>query len=99
MLTRSIVLLQVVLAAAAFSAAEAAKPIVRDDAPEPAVLCPLPDFFGDGANGKSAHFASSFVEKVPEAWNAYFPMPFAKSARVVIRNDTDVDTAAYAYLE
>jgi hypothetical protein len=73
--------------------------ITFDDAPEPAVLCPVPDFFGDGANGQSAHFASSFIEKVPEAWNAYFPMPFARSARVVFRNDTDVDTMAYTYLE
>jgi hypothetical protein len=73
--------------------------IYFDDAPEPAVLCPLPDFYGDGCNGKSVEFASRFVEKVPVAWNAYFPMPFQKSARVIFRNDTDVNTMAYAYLE
>lgn len=70
-----------------------------DGEDEPAVSCPLPDFFGDGLNGRSEPFASRFVEKVPFAWNAYFPMPFARSARVTFRNDTDVDTWAYAYLE
>ncbi|MBI5384980.1 MAG: DUF2961 domain-containing protein [Verrucomicrobia bacterium] len=73
--------------------------IYFDDASEPAVLCPLPDFFGDGANGKSVEFASRFVEKVPVAWNAYFPMPFKTSAKVIFRNDTDVNTMAYMYLE
>ena len=73
--------------------------IYFDDAEEPAVLCPLPDFFGDGCNGKAIEFASRFVEKVPVAWNAYFPMPFKQSARVIIRNDTDLKTTAYAYLE
>ena len=73
--------------------------IAFDGAPEPAVLCPLPDFFCDGLNGKSAEFASRYVEKVPYAWNAYFPMPFRKSAKVTFRNDTDVDTCCYAYLE
>ena len=73
--------------------------ITFDGAPEPAVRCPLPDFFGDGLNGKSEYFASRYVEKVPIAYNAYFPMPFKESAKVVFRNDTDVDTMAYAYLE
>jgi hypothetical protein len=73
--------------------------IYFDGAPEPAVLCPLPDFFGDGCNGKSESFASRFVEKVPWAWNAYFPMPFRKSAQVIIRNDSDFDTMSYAFLE
>lgn len=73
--------------------------IYFDGADEPAVLCPLPDFFGDGCNGRSVEFASRFVEKVPFAWNAYFPMPFKQFAKVVFRNDTDLKTTAYAYLE
>lgn len=73
--------------------------IYFDDASEPAVLCPAPDFFGDGCNGRSTEFASRFVEKVPVAWNAYFPMPFRTAARVVFRNDTGVDSMTYAYLE
>ncbi len=73
--------------------------IYFDGAEQPAVLCPLPDFFGDGCNGRSLEFASRFVEKVPVAWNAYFPMPFRTSARVIVRNDTDVDATTYAYLE
>ncbi|HNR99866.1 MAG TPA: DUF2961 domain-containing protein [Planctomycetota bacterium] len=70
-----------------------------DGAAEPAVLCPLPDFFCDGLNGRSAEFAARYVEKVPVALNAYFPMPFKEAAEVVIRNDTDVKATAYAYLE
>ncbi len=73
--------------------------ITFDGAAEPAVLCPIPDFFCDGLNGRSSEFASRFVEKVPVALNAYFPMPFKESAKVIIRNDTDVNAMAYAYLE
>ena len=73
--------------------------IYFDGAAEPAVCCPLPDFFCDGLNGKSVNFASRYVEKVPVAYNSYFPMPFKESAKVIFRNDTDVDTWAYAYLE
>lgn len=68
--------------------------IYFDSADEPAVLCPLPDFFGDGCNGKGIEFASRFVEKVPVAWNAYCPMPFRQSAKVIFRNDTDLKTTA-----
>ena len=73
--------------------------ITFDGAEEPAVLCPVPDFFGDGCNSRSVEFASRFFEKVPVAWNSYFPMPFRTSAKVVFRNDTDVNAVAYAYLE
>jgi hypothetical protein len=34
------------------------------------------------------------VEKVPVAWNAYCPMPFRQSAKVIFRNDTDLKTTA-----
>ena len=30
---------------------------------------------------------------------SYFPMPFAKPAKVVFRNDADVDATTYTYLE
>jgi len=70
-----------------------------DGEEEPAVRCPLPDFFADGLNGKAVDFASRFVEKVPWAYNSYFPMPFKTSARVVFKNDTDVNATAYAVLE
>ena len=73
--------------------------IYYDGAKEPAVLCPLPDFFGDGLNGRSVEFASRFVEKAPFAYNAYFPMPFKESIKIVVRNDTDRNAVTYAFVE
>ena len=70
-----------------------------DDAAEPAVSCPLADFFGDGCNGKAANFSSLLVECAPWSYNCYFPMPFKKRAQVVLRNDTDRDAMSYFYLE
>jgi len=36
-----------------------------DDAEEPAVKCPLADFFGDGCNGKSENFSTLLIECAP----------------------------------
>jgi len=70
-----------------------------DAAKEPAVLCPLGDFFGDGCNGKSKSFSSRLIECAPWSYNCYFPMPFAERARVILRNDTDKDAMNYSYVE
>ncbi|MBN1444057.1 MAG: DUF2961 domain-containing protein, partial [Planctomycetes bacterium] len=66
---------------------------------EPAVQCPLGDFFGDGCNGKSMDFSTPLIECAPGSYNAYIPMPFKGSARVVLRNDTDVRLDNYSYVE
>jgi len=73
--------------------------ITFDEAPEPAVVCPLADFFGDGCNGKSMDFSTPLIECAPWSYNAYFPMPFAKRAQVVLRNDTPQDAMNYSYVE
>ena len=73
--------------------------IYFDDAPEPAVACPLADFFGDGCNGKSMYFSTPTIECAPWSYNCYFPMPFAQRAKVVLRNDTDKDVMNYSYVE
>lgn len=82
---------------------EAARGVVLeiwfDDAKEPAVQCPLADFFGDGCNGRSMHFASSLIECPPWSYNAYFAMPFKSRARVLLRNDTDKNLMDYSYVE
>jgi hypothetical protein len=39
------------------------------------------------------------VEKTPDAYNCYIPMPFGKSARVTLRNDSDRDIMSYSYVE
>ncbi|MGD9128045.1 MAG: DUF2961 domain-containing protein [Planctomycetia bacterium] len=70
-----------------------------DDAKEPAVRCPVADFFGDGCNGKSEYFTSNLIECAPWSYNCYIPMPFKSRARIILRNDTDKNTACYAYAE
>lgn len=73
--------------------------ITFDEAAEPAVVCPLADFFGDGCNGKSTYFSTPLIECAPWSYNCYFPMPFAKRAQVVLRNDTTQDAMNYSYVE
>ena len=70
-----------------------------DDAKEPAVQCPLADFFGDGCNGQAMDFTSNLIECAPWSYNAYFAMPFKSRARVLLRNDTDKDLADYSFVE
>jgi len=70
-----------------------------DDADEPAVMCPLADFFGDGCNGDSMYFTSNLIEGAPWSYNCYFVMPFKSRARVFLRNDSDVKTQNYSYVE
>jgi hypothetical protein len=71
-----------------------------DDAKEPAVSCPLADFFGDGCNGDSMYFTSNYIECAPWSYNCYIPMPFRKRARIIVRNDTDTNLrACYIYIE
>jgi hypothetical protein len=70
-----------------------------DGAETPAVMSPLADFFGDGANGRGMDFTSNLIECAPWSYNAYFTMPFKKSARVCLRNDTDRSTHNYSYVE
>lgn len=73
--------------------------IYFDDAETPAVSCPLADFFGDGCNGKSMYFSTPLIECAPWSYNCYIPMPFAKRAKVLMRNDTDKDAMNYSYVE
>jgi hypothetical protein len=70
-----------------------------DDPEEPAVMCPLADFFGDGCNGNSMFFTSNLVECAPWSYNCYFPMPFKSRAKVVLRNDSDKNAMNYSYVE
>jgi hypothetical protein len=73
--------------------------IYFDEAQEPAVVCPLADFFGDGCNGKSMYFSTPTIECAPWSYNCYFPMPFRERAKVVLRNDTDKNVMNYSYVE
>jgi hypothetical protein len=73
--------------------------IYYNDEKEPAVEVPLVDFFCDGCNSKAGHFSSIFVEHTPEAYMAFSPIPFEKSCRVCLRNDTPFDTSNYSFVE
>ena len=78
--------------------------IYWDDETHPGVSCPVGDFFGVG-HGVGNHFVSlplSMVGKQNEklkhvAMNCYFPMPFAKRARIQIRNEGQEKTQSFYY--
>lgn len=70
-----------------------------DDAPTPAVHCPLADFFGDGCNGSAMNFTSNLIECAPWSYNCFIPMPFQERARVYLRNDTQQDAMNYCYVQ
>lgn len=73
--------------------------IYFDGEEEPAVRSPLADFFGDGCNGQSTYFSAQLIECAPWSYNAYIPMPFKESAKVILRNDTERNVLNYSYVE
>src|SRR3990172_11320347 len=64
--------------------------IYYDDAREPGVESPLGDFFGVG-HGLRKAYQSLPVEISSEgrAYNCFFPIPFAKNARLEMTNESD----------
>jgi len=73
--------------------------IYYNDVPTPAVRVPLADFFGDGCGGKAVHFGNKFIEKAPESYNCFIPMPFEKTAKVILINETDYNYNNYSFVE
>lgn len=73
--------------------------IYYNDVDIPAVCVPLADFFADGCCGKAIHFSTPYVEKAPESYNCFIPMPFEKSARVVLKNETPYNLGNYSFVE
>ncbi len=74
--------------------------IYWDDESEPSVRAPLGDFFGLG-NGEFYEHENEFllVSKI-HSLNCFFPMPFRKSARFAVVNDTDkLVSNLYYYVE
>lgn len=65
----------------------------------PSVRVPLADFFLDGCGGRCADYSTVYFEKAPESYNCFVPVPFAESARVVLRNDTPYNLLNYSYVE
>ena len=73
--------------------------IYYNDKELPSVQVPLADFFCDGLNGKCSHYSNIFFEHVPGSYNCFIPVPFEKSCRVCLRNDTSLDTFSYSHIE
>jgi hypothetical protein len=73
--------------------------VLYDGAEEPSISVPLGDFFGDGCGGRCISFSTPFVEKVPDAYNCAFPMPFRERVVVRLRNDTPFDMLEYMAVE
>jgi len=67
--------------------------------PIPSVRVPLGDFFADGCLGQAEDFTSLFIEKAPKSYNCFMPMPFEKSARVVLVNQTNYNLTNYSFVE
>lgn len=61
----------------------------------PSVEVPLGDFFGTGFGYKQ--YTSRFVGMSSGGFYCYFPMPFNKSARIDIVNQTGIDIDSYYY--
>lgn len=73
--------------------------IYYNDVDVPAVCVPLADFFADGCCGRATYFSTPFVEKAPESYNSFIPMPFEKSVRIVLKNETPYNLANYSFVE
>ena len=72
-----------------------------DGEEHPSVECPLGDFFGIG-HGIHKNFSSLPLQMCPQdgrAFNCWFPMPFARSARFEIQNDCETDINLYFYVD
>jgi hypothetical protein len=69
-----------------------------DDEEHPSVECPIGDFFGIG-HGIDKAFVSIPIRVSSEgrARNCYWPMPFRKSARLTVTNESDQRCGSFYY--
>ena len=71
--------------------------IYFDDLPEPCVEAPLGDFFGLGHAQTYAYASQPLAVGTHGGLNCYWPMPFARKARLVVANQGGQDCAALYY--
>jgi hypothetical protein len=69
--------------------------IYWDDEPKPSVEVPIGDFFGCGFMYKQN--ISQFLGMVNGGYVCYFPMPFERSARIEITNETRHEIGGFLY--
>ncbi len=70
-----------------------------DGSPEPSVESPIGDFFGQGW-GEEYLMWSLPLAAAPaggKAMNCYFPMPFAKGAKITVENQSDEECRAFYF--
>ena len=70
-----------------------------DGQEHPSVLAPIGDFFGQGW-GEYYNWSSAPLCAAPKEGRAlvsYFPMPFRKSARITVQNDSGIKVRAFYY--
>ncbi|MEN6405817.1 MAG: glycoside hydrolase family 172 protein [Thermoguttaceae bacterium] len=72
--------------------------IYWDGESRPSVECPIGDFFGVG-NGVDQPLMSLPIRDSSggKARNCYWPMPFRKSAKITVTNDSDVPCRSFYY--
>lgn len=68
-----------------------------DGEEEPSVECPLGDFFCCGFGESYQVNSMPIVVNPVRGFNCYFPMPFAKGARITVENQCDEDVPALFY--
>ena len=70
-----------------------------DGEEHPSVECPIGDFFGigHGVDSRSSRFPSASPPK-GRGRNCYWPMPFRKSARITVTNESDQPCDAFLLL-
>ncbi len=64
----------------------------------PSVLCPIGDFFGLG-HAKATYFQSLPLQASYRGLNCWFPMPYARGAKITVTNDSDEDSFLYFYID
>ncbi len=66
-----------------------------DNEKDPSVEVPVGDFFGTGFGYK--HYLTPFLGMSSGGYYCYFPMPFAKAARLEIVNETGQEVQSFYY--
>jgi len=68
-----------------------------DGAAEPAVESPVGDFFAAGFGQRADVNSATIIVEGGDAYNCYWPMPFHKSARIEIENQSNKPLNAFYY--
>jgi len=69
-----------------------------DGETEPSVEAPVGDFFGLG-HAQHTYFVSLPLQMFDRGFNCWFPMPFARGARITIQNESDEQAVYYYYVD